>query len=189
MRCRLGLTAAISRDNAGFANCWSFGGNLWFLGTIAARRRFSGSRGVAKKEAGMSAVRAMLRSHPEKPSHADVLSKCIDSCLACLEICTTCADACLSEKDVERLTTCIRLNLDCTAICSATATVMARANKVGHRQLLEAQLTTCVAFCRACASECERHGAMHKHCQLCAATCTACAEACSELLASMRMAA
>ena len=143
--------------------------------------------GVAKKEAGMSAVRAMLRSHPEKPSHTDVLSRCIDSCLACLEICTTCADACLSEKDVERLTTCIRLDLDCAAICTATATVMARANKVGHRQLLEAQLTTCVAFCRACASECERHGAMHKHCQLCATTCTTCAEACSDLLASMRM--
>ena len=34
---------------------------------------------------------------------------------------------------------------------------MTRANKAGHRQLQEAQLTTCIAFCRACAAECSRH--------------------------------
>lgn len=135
----------------------------------------------------MSAVRAMLRSHPEKPSHAEALSACIDACAACQETCLSCADACLSEPTVSKLVTCVRLNLDCATICAATGSVIARANKAGHRQLIEAQLTTCIAFCRACAAECERHATMHKHCELCAKTCLDCAEVCSELLSSMRM--
>jgi hypothetical protein len=146
--------------------------------------------GVAKnKEERMSAVavRAMFRSHPEKPSHADSISRCVDACFACVETCTACADACLSEKDLARLTACIRLNLDCASVCAATGSIMSRTNKVGHRQLLEAELTTCIAFCRACATECERHADMHKHCAVCAKACTECAEACTEMLTSMRM--
>lgn len=135
----------------------------------------------------MSAVRAMLRSHPEKPSHSDILGNCIDACHACVEACTACADACLSEKGIEKLVTCIRLDLDCAEISATTASVIARSNKAGHRQLLEAQLTTCIAFCRACAAECERHGEMHKHCALCAKACRTCADLCNELLISMRM--
>ena len=103
------------------------------------------------------AVSAMFRAHPEQPSHVDAIGTCIDACSACVETCTACADACLAEKDMERLITCIRLNQDCAAVCAATGSIMSRANKVGHRQLLEAQLTTCIAFCRACAAECRRH--------------------------------
>ncbi len=134
----------------------------------------------------MTAVRAMLRSHPERPSHADVIGRCIDSCFACVEACIACADACLAESAIEKLVTCIRLNLDCACACTATGNIIARANKAGHRQLHEAQLTTCIAFCRACAAECERHS-QHQHCQLCAAACRKCAEACNEMLAAMRM--
>ena len=54
------------------------------------------------------------------------------------------------------LVACIRLNLDCAAVCNATGNIMSRSNKAGHRQLLEAQLANCIAFCRACADECER---------------------------------
>src|SRR5262245_22121061 len=104
----------------------------------------------------MSVVRAMFQTHPEKPSHADAISRCIDACFNCVEICTACADACLAESRIESLTSCIRLNLDCAAVCSATGSIMARANKRGNRQPLEAQLTTCIAFCSACAGECER---------------------------------
>ncbi|SRR5688572_10086875 len=133
------------------------------------------------------AVRSMFRSHPEQPSHADALSRCIEACFACVETCTACADACLAERHVERLITCIRLNHDCAAVCAATGSILSRANKVGHRQLLEAQLTTCIAFARTCASECQRHANTHKHCELCAKTCQLCVEACTEMLASMRM--
>ncbi len=65
--------------------------------------------------------------------------------------------------------------------------ILSRANKVGHRQLLEAQLTTCIAFCRACAAECQRHAEMHKHCEVCAKACQQCAAACTDMLSSMRM--
>ena len=133
------------------------------------------------------AVRAMFRTHPEKPPHAETMSRCIDACFSCVETCTACADACLAERDIEYLVACVRLNLDCAAVCSATGSIMARSNKAGHRQLQEAQLTTCIAFCRACAAECERHAAMHKHCDVCAKACHACASACTELLTTMRL--
>ena len=133
------------------------------------------------------AVRAMFRSHPEKPAHSDAMSRCIDACFSCVETCTACADACLSERDVSHLVACIRLNLDCAAVCNATGNIMARSNKAGHRQLLEAQLANCIAFCRACAEECGRHGEMHRHCAVCAEACTACAEACTLMLSTMRM--
>jgi hypothetical protein len=132
-------------------------------------------------------VIALLRSHPDKISHAEVLSRCIDACASCQEACISCSDACLGEREVSRLVTCIRLNLDCATVCNATGAIIARSNKAGHRQLIEAQLTTCIAFCRACASECERHANMHKHCEVCAKTCASCADACNELLSSMRM--
>jgi hypothetical protein len=135
----------------------------------------------------MSAARAMFRSHPDRSNHSDAVSRCIDACFACVELCTACADACLSERDINRLVICIRLNLDCAAVCAATGNILSRAIKAGHRQLQEAQLTTCIAFCRACAAECERHGATHRHCAVCARACNECAEACNVMLASMRM--
>src|SRR6202012_3577932 len=79
------------------------------------------------------AVRAMFRSHPEKPAHTDAISRCLDACFNCVETCTACADACMSERDVAHLVACIRLNLDCAAVCNATGNVMARSNKAGHR--------------------------------------------------------
>ena len=89
------------------------------------------------------AVRAMFRSHPEKPAHSEAMSRCIDACFSAVETCTACADACLSERDVSHLVSCIRLNLDCAAVCNATGNIMARSNKAGHRQLLEALLANC----------------------------------------------
>jgi len=55
------------------------------------------------------------------------------------------------------------------------------------RQLLEAQLANCVAFCRACAEECGDHREMHRHCGVCADACTECAEACAQMLSTMRL--
>jgi hypothetical protein len=135
----------------------------------------------------MTAVRALLHSHPEQISQTGAISRCIDACFASVETCTACADACLAEKHVEKLITCIRLNLDCAAVCTATGHIITRANKAGHRQLQEAQLTTCIAFSRACAAECARHAAMHQHCALCAEACNKFAAACVDLLTSMRM--
>ena len=105
------------------------------FGTIAGGTLFSTA--ISPRSAPMSAVavRAMFRSHPEKPAHAETISRCIDSCFNCVETCPACADACLAERDIEHLVACVRLNLDCAAVCSATGNIMARANKAGHRQL------------------------------------------------------
>ncbi len=134
-----------------------------------------------------SVVRTMFRSHPAPPPHSEAISRCIDACFSCVETCTACADACLSERQIERLVPCIRLNLDCASVCSTTGEILARATKAGTRQLLEAQLTTCIAFCRTCAHECDRHSETHKHCRLCAECCLACAQACDQMLATLRM--
>jgi hypothetical protein len=158
-------------------------------GTNIAGRCFAAERGTKRKRESMSAVavRAMFRSHPEKPAHSETMSRCIDACFSCVETCTACADACLSERDVDNLVACIRLNLDCAAVCNATGNIMARSNKAGHRQLLEAQLANCIAFCRACADQCSSHGEMHRHCAVCAEACLVCAEACNAMLSTMRM--
>jgi len=132
-------------------------------------------------------VRAMFRSHPAHPAHSDAISNCIEACFTCVESCTACADACLSEPDLARFVACIRLNLDCAQVCAATGAIVSRANKAGNRQLLEAQLTTCIAFCRACARECGHHAETHKHCRVCADTCLACADACDAMLSTLRM--
>lgn len=164
--------------------------NLWRFGTNRDRECLQSElEGPLERNREMSAavVRNMFRSHPDHPNHADVISHAVDACFACVESCTACADACLAEKDVERLISCIRLNHDCAAVCTATGNILSRANKVGHRQLLVAQLTTCIAFCRACAAECQRHAEIHKHCAVCAKVCDECAKACNEMLSSMRM--
>jgi hypothetical protein len=134
-----------------------------------------------------SVVRALFKSHPAQPAHSEAISRCIDACFDCVETCTACADACLSEPQLERMVACIRLNLDCAAVCGATGGILTRANRAGTRQLLEAQLTTCIAFCRGCAAECGRHAEAHKHCRVCAEACVACADACDHMLQVLRM--
>ena len=100
-------------------------------------------------------------------------------------ICSTCADACLSEQH-GGLTQCIRLDLDCADICSATARVLSRASKHGP-QPLQALLAACASACRACAQECRRHE-QHSHCRICAESCETCEAECEELLKDRRMA-
>src|SRR5215813_7462021 len=75
-------------------------------------------------------------------------------------------DADLSERNVAEMVTCIRLCLDCVDVCTATAAVIGRQTDYDAsltRPLLEA----CVAICRSCGDECERHVHM-PHCRVCA---------------------
>ncbi len=50
------------------------------------------------------------------------------------------------------------------------------------RPLLEA----CVAACKSCGDECERHAMMHAHCRVCAEACRRCEQACGRLLDAMK---
>ena len=134
----------------------------------------------------MAAVEAALRSHPARPSHPDAMSRCIEACFTCAGTCTACADACLSERDIEGLLACIRHNLDCAAICLATGSLVARSKAGATRQVLEGQLSVCIAVCRACGDECRRHAGMHRHCRVCAEACEDCAHAATDMLAALR---
>jgi len=133
----------------------------------------------------MANVSPMLETHPQPSTYASNVARCSDLCFACVEACLACADACLSEPRVERLTSCIRLNLDCADVCAATGSVVVRIGRVGP-QPLQAQLAACAEACRVCAEECRRHAEMHAHCGICAEACEACRRACEEVMVAMR---
>jgi hypothetical protein len=130
----------------------------------------------------MPYAKPMLDTHPW-PGHVDrgLLAACIEACVECAQACASCADACLSEDDVQDLRKCIRLNLDCDDLCSATARVLTRQTEY-DAPVSRAQLEACRQSCGTCAEECEGHADHHEHCRLCAEACRRCETACAELL-------
>jgi hypothetical protein len=125
----------------------------------------------------------IFETHPQ-PTSLDhqTLLRCIRECLDCAASCTACSDACLSEDVLPELVRCIRLNLDCTDSCDATSRIVLR-QTAADLSVIRATLEACVAACRACGDECERHAAHHEHCRLCAAVCRRCEQACRDVLA------
>ena len=135
----------------------------------------------------MSYARQMLETYPQ-PSKLDpgVLAATIDALNDCTQACVADVDADLSEPNVAEMVKCIRLCLECTDVCGATVGVISRPAEYDvsvAKPLLEA----CVASCKSCGDECERHARMHAHCQVCAEACRRCERACRELLAAMAL--
>jgi Domain of Unknown Function (DUF326) len=134
----------------------------------------------------MSYAREMLDTYPSSASaDAEVLAAAIDALSDCAQACTADVDADLSEQNLAEMVTCIRLCLECTDICTATVGVISRPAAYDAsvtRPLLEA----CVASCKSCGDECERHARMHAHCRVCAQACRRCEQACRELLAALK---
>jgi len=130
----------------------------------------------------MSYARQMLDTRPgTSGADADVLAAAIDALSDCAQACTADTDADLAEPNLGEMVRCVRLCLDCTDICSATLGVISRPAEHDAsvtRPLLEA----CVAICRSCGDECERHAAMHEHCRVCEQACRRCEHACREFL-------
>jgi len=93
----------------------------------------------------------------------------------CAGECNHCATACLDEEDVHMLSRCIKLDLDCAAICQLTASFVTRDSEHANHLLRE-----CAEICEACAEECEKHAHM-EHCRTCAEACRHCADACLHL--------
>jgi hypothetical protein len=75
------------------------------------------------------------------------------------------------------LSTCIRLNLDCSEIC-ATAGRLA----LTQSPLADAVIQASGMASMACAKECERHAERMEHCRVCALACRSCELACKSLL-------
>ena len=130
----------------------------------------------------MSYARQMLDTYSRTFNvDAGLLAAAIDALSDCVQACNADNAADLGEPNVTEMVTCIRLCLHCADICTAAVGVMSRpaAYDAGvTRPLLEA----CVAICRNCGDECERHARMHEHCRVCAEACRRCEQACRDLL-------
>jgi len=130
-------------------------------------------------------TKEMIATHPDVRGNVNqALIDAIDAAYACAQTCTSCADACLAEEMVAELRQCIRLNLDCADVCDAVATLGSRRTG-SNEQVIRKMLDACIAACRACGEECQRHAGMHEHCRVCAESCRHCEAACQGALRSM----
>ena len=96
---------------------------------------------------------------------------CIDACFNCATLCKYCAISCSQEENPAELALCIRLDLECAAICLAAAELMS----IGSERVKDI-CKLCAVICDACAEECNKH--KHEHCRACAEACTYCADQC-----------
>jgi Domain of Unknown Function (DUF326) len=132
----------------------------------------------------MSYARQMLDTFSRTVDvDAAVLAAAIDAMSDCAQACNADNAADLGEHNLAEMVTCIRLCLDCAEICTATAGVTSRLVNYDPA-ILRPLLESCLAICRSCGDECERHAAM-PHCRVCAQACRRCEQACRELLAAL----
>ena len=134
----------------------------------------------------MSYARPMLDTYPRALNvDAGVLAAAIDAMTDCAQACIADTDADLGEQNVTEMIRCIRLCLDCADVCTAAAAVTSR--PAGYdADVTKPLLQACVAICKSCGDECERHARMHEHCRVCAEACRRCEQACRELLAALK---
>jgi len=103
--------------------------------------------------------------------------KLITLAAKCAEECERCAAACLEEPEVQKLVACIRLDLDCAALCRLIMAFAARGSS--YTTLLSSMLAD---VCKECCAECSKHDM--NHCQVCASACRSCEAACLETRSS-----
>ena len=130
----------------------------------------------------MSYARQLLDSY-QGTVNMDValLAAAIDAINDCAQACIADTDADLGERDVTEMVKCIRLCLDCADVCTAAAAVISRPADY-DADVVRPLLQACVAICKSCGDECERHAQMHAHCRVCEQACRRCEQACRELL-------
>ena len=134
----------------------------------------------------MSFAKQLLDTYPSALDiDATALAAATDALNDCAQACTADTDADLSEPDVADMVKCIRLCLDCTDVCVGTVAVLSRPAE-NDPNVTRPLLQACVAICKSCGDECERHAPMHEHCRLCAQACRRCEQACRDLLATMK---
>lgn len=134
----------------------------------------------------MSYARQMLYTYPGTwEVSADVLAAATDALADCAQACTADTDADLSEQNLAEMVTCIRLCLNCTDVCNATLGVASRQASY-DAGVVKPLLEACVAICKSCGDECQRHAQHHAHCRVCAEACRRCEQACRDLLAALK---
>jgi len=130
----------------------------------------------------MGYARQILASSIGKsPLDSALLGDALDALNDCIQACIADTDADLSEKDLADMVRCVRLCLHCTDVCAATAGVLSRPAEYDPN-VVRPLLESCVAICKSCGDECERHARHHEHCRICAEACRRCESACRKLL-------
>jgi hypothetical protein len=132
----------------------------------------------------MSYAKQMLETYRALVIDASVLAAAIDALNDCAQACDADADADLGDDDIASMITCLRLCLDCSDVCTATARVTTRqtASDLGVTRLLVEAST---AICARCGDECQKHAPMHAHCRVSEQACRRCEQACKDLLAAL----
>ena len=129
-------------------------------------------------------IRKMISLHP-KATNNQALGDAVHHLMYASKMAMSCADACLAEANrAEKMdmTQCIRLCLDASDICEATARLGSR--RTGDDQpMLRELLELCARMCEQCAAECEKHDL--EHCTLCAQICRESAEDCRKAAVSL----
>ena len=99
---------------------------------------------------------------------------CINACLQCVAISSHCASMDLTEKDLAMMSRCIQLDMECTAICEATAKILSLGSESA-----KAICKLCADICKQCADECSKHNT--EHCKECAEACRKCMVECDKI--------
>ena len=134
----------------------------------------------------MSYARQMLDTFSRTVNvDLDVLAAAIDAMSDCAQACTADNAADLGEHNLAEMVRCIRLCLDCTDVCNAAQAVTSRLVDYDPA-VLRPLLESCVAICKSCGDECQRHAPHYEHCRACAEACRRCEQACRELLDIMK---
>ena len=114
----------------------------------------------------MSYARELLGTYPGAINvDADVLAAAIDAASDCAQACVADTDADLSEHNLAEMVTCIRLCLNCADVCTATLGVTSRQADY-DADVTKPLLGACVAICKSCGDECERHAQHYEHCRV-----------------------
>lgn len=95
----------------------------------------------------------------------------------CALACHHCSTACLDEPNPGEMLRCIKLDLDCAAMCEVTSAALARGSERAGWFA-----NACAELCKACGQECEKHQA--GHCQQCAEACFGAVSPLKELVVS-----
>ncbi|KUP07958.1 ferredoxin [Bacillus coahuilensis p1.1.43] len=93
----------------------------------------------------------------------------------CMTACNRCYDACLEEDDLTMMRYCIRVDRECSDMCSLFEQALTR-----NTPFIKELANACMEICYACAEECKKHD--HDHCQACADACMKCVEECKKVL-------
>jgi len=133
----------------------------------------------------MSYARQILDTYTLDPRlDRGILGDTIDALNDCIQACVVDTDADLSEPDLADMVKCVRLCLHCTEVCTATAAVLSRPAEFDNL-VVKPLVESCIAICKSCGDECERHAQMHDHCRVCEKACRQCEQACRKFLGAI----